>query len=561
MGKRILVVGGVAGGAGAAVKARRVSEEADVVVFERTPYVSWANCGLPYYIGGIIRQREELFIVTPERLASRFNIDVRTRHEVVAIDKARKMVSVRNLETGDAWEERYDALILATGSEPARPPIRGLDGPRVFTLVSVEDGDKLRSFLDERKPTNAVVIGGGFIGLEAADALLERGLGVTLVEMMDHLLPPVDGEMAEPLAAHLRDKGARVLLGEKVAAVTQRDGTGAGGLQLELASGDTVACDFVVSAVGVAPRLDLAKQTGLAIGQAGGVVVNDRMQTSDPSIYAAGDICEIKHLVTGKPVRVPLAGPANKQARVAGANAAGGNMRYAGSLGTMVVKVGDLTIAKTGLSEREASSEGIPHYVSYTHSQHHAGYYPGARMMTIKLVVDRFTGRVLGAQIVGGAGVDKRIDVIATAIHARMTVEDLEDLDLAYSPPYSSAKDPVNVAGFVAANIHRGEVDTIEPDDLENLLAREEIQLVDVRTPGERNRLGAIPGSRLMPLDELRTVAGELDPRKKTVVYCAVGYRSYLAYRILKQRGFDDVSHLAGGFDAWRMFTGKRQIT
>ena len=564
VGKRIFVVGGVAGGAGAAVKARRVSEDADIVVLERTPYVSWANCGLPYYIGGIIRQRDDLFVVTPERLASRFNIDVRTRHEVLAIDRARRRVSVRNLETGDAWEEPYDALILATGSEPARPPIRGLEGcSRVFTLVSMEDGDRLRGFLDERKPTNAVVIGGGFIGLEAADALLERGLDVTLVEMMDQLLPPVDREMAEPLAAHLRDKGARVLLGEKVAAVTQRggaggDGAGASGLQLELASGDTVACDFVVSAAGVTPRLDLARQAGLAIGRAGGVVVNDRMQTSDPSIYAAGDICEIKHLVTGKPVRVPLAGPANKQARVAGANAAGGNMRYAGSLGTMVVKVGDLSIAKTGLSEREASSEGIPHYVSYTHSQHHAGYYPGARMMTIKLVADRFTGRLLGAQIVGGAGVDKRIDVIATAIQARMTVEDLEDLDLSYAPPYSSAKDPVNVAGFVAANIHRGEVDTIEPDDLMDLLEREEIQLVDVRTPGERNRLGAIPGSRLMPVDELRARVGELDPRKKTVVYCAVGYRSYLAYKILKQRGFENVSHLAGGFDAWKMFGGKR---
>ncbi|MBC7084047.1 MAG: FAD-dependent oxidoreductase [Firmicutes bacterium] len=559
MGKRILVVGGVAGGAGAAVKARRTSEDAEIVIFERTPYVSWANCGLPYYIGGIIQRREELFIVNPGRLASRFNIDVRTRHEVTAIDRSRKTISVRNLETGDTRDERYEALILATGTEPARLPIPGLDSPRVFTLVSVEDADRLQSFLEEHRPANAAVIGGGFIGLETVEALLERGIAVTLVEMMDHLLPPVDREMAEPLAIHLRDKGVRVLLGEKVAGITENGTTRK--LQLKLASGNTVACDFVISAVGVAPRLDLARQAGLSIGQAGGVVVNDRMQTSDPDIYAAGDICEIRHLVTGKPVRVPLAGPANKQARVAGANAAGGNMRYAGSLGTMIVKVCDLTIAKTGLSEREASFEGIPHYVSYTHSQHHAGYYPGARMMTVKLVVDRFTGRVLGAQIVGGAGVDKRIDVIATAIHARMTVEDLEDLDLAYAPPYSSAKDPVNIAGSVAANIHRGEVDAIGPDELEALLKREEIQLVDVRTPAERNKTGEIPGARLMPIDQLRELAGELDPHKKTVVYCAVGYRSYLAYKILKQRGFDDVSHLAGGFDAWKMFHGKPQRT
>ena len=559
MGKRILVVGGVAGGAGAAVKARRTSEDAEIVIFERTPYVSWANCGLPYYIGGVIQRREELFIVSPGRLASRFNIDVRTRHEVTAIDRSRKTISVRNLDTGDTRNERYDALILATGSAPARPPIPGLDSPGVFTLVSVEDADRLQSFLEERKPANAAVIGGGFIGLETVEALLERGIAVTLVEMMDHLLPPVDREMAEPLAIHLRDKGVRVLLGEKVAGITENRTTRK--LDLKLASGNMVACDFVISAVGVAPRLDLARQAGLSIGQAGGVVVNDRMQTSDPDIYAAGDICETRHIVTGKPVRVPLAGPANKQARVAGANAAGGNMRYAGSLGTMIVKVCDLTIAKTGLSEREASGEGIPHYVSYTHSQHHAGYYPGASMMTIKLVVDRFTGRVLGAQIVGGAGVDKRIDVIATAIHARMTVEDLEDLDLAYAPPYSSAKDPVNIAGFVAANIHRGEVDAIEPDELEALLKREEIQLVDVRTPAERNKTGEVPGARLMPIDQLRELAGELDPHKKTVVYCAVGYRSYLAYKILKQRGFDDVSHLAGGFDAGKMFHGKPQIT
>ncbi len=555
MGKRILVVGGVAGGAGAAVKARRTSEDAEIVVFERTPYVSWANCGLPYYIGGVIPRREELFVVSPRRLASRFNIDVRTRHEVTAIDRARKAISVRDLETGDAQEERYDALVLATGSKPAHPPIPGLDGPAVFTLVSVEDADRLQAFLEERKPGRAVVIGGGFIGLETAEALLERGFSVALVEMMDHLLPPVDREMAEPLAMHLREKGARVLLGEKVAEVAQNGNKAA----VRLASGDAVECDFVVSAVGVAPRLNLARQAGLTIGQAGGVVVNDRMQTSDPDIYAAGDICQIRHLVTGKPVRVPLAGPANKQARVAGANAAGGDMRYAGSLGTMVVKVCDLTIAKAGLSEREARDEGIPHYVSYTHSQHHAGYYPGARMMAIKLVVDRFTGRVLGAQIVGGAGVDKRIDVIATAIHARMTVEDLEDLDLSYAPPYSSAKDPANIAGFVAANIHRGEVDAIEPDELEALLEREDVQLVDVRTPAER-KAGEIPGARLMPLDQLRELAGELDPHKRTVVYCAVGYRSYLAYKILKQRGFDDMSHLAGGFDAWKMFHGKPQI-
>jgi NADPH-dependent 2,4-dienoyl-CoA reductase/sulfur reductase-like enzyme/rhodanese-related sulfurtransferase len=558
VGKRILVVGGVAGGAGAAVKARRTCEDAEIVLFERTPYVSWANCGLPYYIGGTIQKREELFIVNPRRLASRFYIDVRTRHEVMAIDKSQRTISVRNLETGESRDEKYDSLILATGSEPAHPNIPGLDDPRVFTLVSMDDADRLYRFLEEHRPASAAVMGGGFIGLETTEALLERGISVTLIEMVDHLLPPVDKEVAEPIAIHLRDRGVQVLLGERVTGISECVNTHQ--LQLALASGKTVACDFAISALGVAPRLDLARQAGLAIGQAGGVVVNDRMQTSDPNIYAAGDICEVRNLITGKPMRVPLAGPANKQARVAGANAAGANMRYAGSLGTMIVKVLDMTIAKTGLSEREASSEGIPYYVSYSHSQHHAGYYPGARMMTVKLVVDRFTGTVLGAEIVGGEGVDKRIDVIATAIHSRMTVEDLEDLDLSYAPPYSSAKDPVNIAGFVAANIHRGEVRVIEPGELDVLLERGDVQLVDVRTPSERDRTGAIPGARLIPVDQLRELAGELDPHRKTVVYCAIGYRSYLAYRILKQRGFEDVSHLAGGFDAWRMFHGKPQV-
>lgn len=555
MGKRVLVVGGVAGGAGSAVKARRTSEDAEIVIFERTPYVSWANCGLPYYIGGIIPRREELFVMNPSRLASRFNIDVRTRREVTAIDRPRKTISVRNLETGEVRDERYDALILATGSEPARPPIPGLDNKRVFTLVSVEDTDRLYQFINECKPGSAAVIGGGFIGLETAEALLERGISVSIIEMMNHLLPPVDKEMAEPLVLHLRDKGAEVMLDQKVQQIEESGGE----LRVGLSGGRTVRCDFAISAIGVIPRLDLARQAGLAIGSSGGLAVNERMQTSDPNIYAAGDICEVKHIVTGKPVRVPLAGPANKQARVAGANAAGGNLRYLGSLGTMVVKVCDLTVARTGLGEKEAAAEGIPYYVSYTHSQHHAGYYPGARMMTVKLVVDESTGRVLGAQIVGGAGVDKRIDVIATAIHARMTVEDLEDLDLAYAPPYSSAKDPVNIAGFVAANVFRSEVDAIEPEDLAELLKREDVQLIDVRTPGER-KTGEIPGARLIPIDQLRDFVDELDPHKKTVVYCAIGYRSYLGYRVLKQRGFEDVVHLAGGFDGWRLFHGKSAV-
>ncbi|MEW5865727.1 MAG: FAD-dependent oxidoreductase [Bacillota bacterium] len=556
MGKRLVVVGGVAGGAGAAVKARRTSEDAEIVIFERTPYVSWANCGLPYYIGGVIPRREELFVVSPGRLASRFNIDVRTRHEVTTINRPRKTISVRNLETGEVRDERYDALILATGSEPARPPIPGIDNNKVFTLVSVEDADRLHQFIDERKPGSAAVIGGGFIGLETAEALLERNISVSVIEMMDHLLPPVDKEMAEPLVLHLREKGAEVVLGRRVEQVEENGDK----LGVRLSGGRTILCDFAVSAMGVVPRLDLARQAGLSIGPSGGLAVNERMQTSDSNIYAAGDICEVRHIVTGKPVRVPLAGPANKQARVAGANAAGGNLRYLGSLGTMIVKVCDLTIAKTGLAEKEAAAEGIPHYVSYTHSQHHAGYYPGARMMTVKLVVDKSTGRVLGAQIVGGAGVDKRIDVIATAMHARMTVEDLEDLDLAYAPPYSSAKDPVNIAGFVAANVFRGEVGAIEPEDLDELLKREDVQLIDVRTPGER-KAGEIPGAKLIPIDQLRDFVDELDPHKKTVVYCAIGYRSYLGYEILKQRGFEDVVHLAGGFDGWKLFHGKSSIS
>ncbi|MCR4427407.1 MAG: FAD-dependent oxidoreductase [Firmicutes bacterium] len=548
MSTRILVVGGAAGGAGAAVKARRVNEQAEIVMFERTADVSWANCGLPYYVGGVISDRSELFVTPPSRLASRFAIDVRTGHDVTEIDRGKKTVTVRELATGKVMEERYDRLILATGSEAIDLGVPGGSSPKVFNLLSIAEADRLRSFVEETGPARAVVIGGGFIGLEGAEALLERGLEVTLVEAKDQLLPTFDPEMVSGVSRELARKGVWVLVSERVARIDESEKQ----LTVHLQSGTAVECDLVVAAVGVRPRLDLARRAGLQVGPTGGLVVNSRMQTSAPDIYAAGDICEVNNRITGKPTRVPLAGPANKQARVAGANAAGGNLHYHGTLGAMVVKVYDVVVAKAGLTEREARDERLAHFVSFTHSLHHAGYYPGPRPLTIKLIAEKPTGRILGAEVTGQGGVDKRIDVLSTAMWARMTVFDLEDLDLSYAPPYSSAKDPVNIAGFTAANILRGEVEAISPQEAAKALREGDVQLLDVRTQREAEA-GVIEGATLTPVDQLRDHLEELNPFKDIIAYCAAGYRSYIASRILTQRGFENVRHISGGYEAWKM--------
>jgi len=549
MSRKIIVIGGVAAGAGAAAKARRIDEQAHIIMFEKGSYVSFANCGLPYYVGHHIKDRGELFLVTPERFRQRFNIDVRVNHEVTAINPTKKTVEVLDHTTGTSFEETYDKLVIATGGSPIKPSLEGIGLKNIYNLWTVPDADAVKAFITERKPRQAVVVGGGFIGLEAVENLLDQGVKVHLVEMLPQVMPPFDPEMTVPLVKHLEHLGVKVHLSNGVARfLGEREVSG-----VQLVSGQTIEAPLVILAVGVKPNIQLAKDAGLAIGEMGGIAVDSRMLTSNPDIYAAGDAVEIYHLVSGKKVRIPLAGPANKQGRVAGANAAGGNLEFPGAYGTSIVKVAKLTAAKTGLNEKEAREAGFDFQVSYTHSPDHAGYYPGADTMMVKVLFEKNTGRLLGGQIIGSKGVDKRIDILATAIYSKLTVYDLENLDLAYAPPYSSAKDPVIMAGMTAANILRGEVSTWSTGDLVEALEKgEDLQLVDVRTPIEY-RNSHVPGAVNVPLDDLRKRAGELDPHKKTVLYCGIGYRSYLAYRILKDRGFTDLRHVSGGFRSWSL--------
>jgi NADPH-dependent 2,4-dienoyl-CoA reductase/sulfur reductase-like enzyme/rhodanese-related sulfurtransferase len=551
MSRKILVVGGVAAGASAAVKARRTDENAAIVVFEKGPYVSYANCGIPYYLSGEIADREDLFLVTPERFAKRFNIDVRTRHEVVGIDPQAHTITALDLVQNRRYQEPYDRLILATGNEPAQLKVQDNTPDGVFSMWTVPDADAIQKYMAEHHPTNAVVVGAGFVGLETTEALLTRGLKVTLVEVRPQVLPQMDHGMTEPLVTHLRRKKADVILGDGV--ISYED-DGQGRIQaVLLKSGRRIECGLVITAVGVRQRIALAREVGLKIGAAGGIVVDDHMRTSVADIYAAGDIVETIHLVTGESVKMPLAGPANKQGRVAGANAAGGNLSFPGVLGTMIVRVCDLTAAKTGLSESEARAAGFDPLVSYTHSSDHAAYYPGAETMMIKIVADRNDGRLLGAQIVGPKGVDKRIDVFATALMGRMKVTDLESLDLAYAPPFGSAKDPAVIAGMVAANIFRKEMAVITPEEFADRLQDEvNLQIVDVRTPEEYNA-GHIAGAINIPLDELRARYQELDSSWDTVIYCGIAYRAYLAYQILSQKGFRKLRNLSGGWRSWTM--------
>lgn len=547
MSEKIVVIGGVAAGAGAATKARRTSEDAQITVFERGSYVSFANCGLPYYVGGEIKERKELFLVTPEMFKQRFNLDVRINHEVTKINRQEKYVEVINQMDGKAFREPYTKLIIATGGTPVRPPIPGIGLPGVSTLWTVPDVDSIMDVLHSRKVKSVAVVGGGFVGLETVEAFLNRGLKVTLVERLPQVMTPLDPEMAGMVSGHLTAKGAEVILNDGVARFLGEDRL----QEIELSSGSRIRVDLAVVAVGVKPALNLVTECGLELGETGGVLVNSRMQTSDPDIFAAGDIVESTNLVTGRKVRVPLAGPANKQGRVAGANAAGLAMEFPGLLGTSIVKVCDLTAGKTGVNEREASDAGLDYFVSYTHNGDHAGYYPGAKPMVMKLIVEKGTGRLLGAQIVGMQGVDKRIDVLAAALYGRMKVQDLENLDLAYAPPYSSAKDPAIMAGFVAANVVRGEVAIMTGAELIAARKRgDKLQIVDVRSPEEYQR-GHVPDAVNMPLDILRDWTEDLDSSLPTVVYCGVGYRSYLAYKILQSRGFTDLRNFSGGFQSW----------
>ena len=541
---RLIIVGGVAGGMSAATRARRLDERAEIIVFEKGPDVSFANCGLPYFIGGAIEDRDRLLVVTPARLRSRFNIDVRTRSEVTEVDPAERRVTVRDLKAGRTYSETYDRLILAPGALPVRPPIPGLDDPEVFTLRNLQDMDRIHAAAEtavgERR---ALVIGGGFIGLEMAENLAHRGFRIAIAEMLPQVMPPIDPEMAAAVHRHLAQKGVALFLSNAVRSVERRGEA----LRATLEDGSVLECEFIVLCVGIRPNTALARQAGLEVGETGGIRVDEHMRTSDPSIWAVGDAVESIDFVTRRPVLVPLAGPANRQGRVAADNVCGRDAMFRGVQGTAIVKVFDLTVANTGASERTLVRLGIPCQKVYVHPSSRAGYYPGAGDLTVKLLFSPEDGRVLGAQIVGTGGVDKRIDVLATAIQAHMSVFDLEEAELAYAPPYGSAKDPVNMVGFVAANTLRGDVDIVHGDAVP-----EEMVLLDVRTPGEF-AAGHAPGALNVPLDEIRGHLDEVPKDRPLAVYCGVGLRAYLACRILDQEGFQ-TANLSGGLKMLRQF-------
>ncbi|HEY3366976.1 MAG TPA: FAD-dependent oxidoreductase [Symbiobacteriaceae bacterium] len=554
MTRKIVVIGGVAGGAGAAARARRTDEQAQIIMLEKGPYISFANCGLPYFVGREIGDRSALLLQTPESFRERFHVDVRVFHEALTIDRDRKTVRIRDLQAGTEYEETYTSLILAPGATPIRPPLPGIDRENVYTVRTVPDSDAIRAYMDEHAAGRAVVIGAGFIGLEMVENLQKLGLTVTLIEKAAQVLPPLDPEMAAFIAATLDQMGVEVITNDGIAAFEGQAAGTAAATAVRLESGRVVDGDLFILGLGVRPDTRLARAAGLTIGATGALAVDDRMRTSDPDIYAAGDAVETVHLATGKPTWIPLAGPANKQGRVAGANAAGDDLRFPGALGTAIVRVGSLVAATTGLSERSARRDGLGVTVSYTVTGDHADYYPGAQDLLIKLVLEQATGRLLGAQVLGGNGVDKRTDIFATAIAARMTATDLTNLDLAYAPPFGAAKDPAVVAGMVAQNIGRLQLPVITPPALQQRLdAGEPLQIVDVR-PAYEYEIGAVPGAVNIPVDEVRDRLGELDPSAETVVYCANGSKAYLAVRVLMQNGFRSVAGLTGGYTLWPMF-------
>ena len=536
---KVVIVGGVAGGATAAARIRRLDEQAQIVVFERSGFISYANCGLPYYIGGIIEDPEDLTLQTPESFFRRFRISMKVHHEVTAIHPERKTVSVKNLETGAVFEESYDKLLLTPGAKPLRPNLPGIDSEKLFTLRTVEDTFRIKEFVTANNPKSAVMVGGGFIGLEVAENLRHLGLDVTIVQRPRQLMSPFDADMASFIHAELRKHGVKLALGHSVEGFANRDG----GVDVLLKDAAPLHADMVVLAIGVAPESTLAKDAGLALGMKGSILVNDRMETSIPDIYAVGDAVQVRHFVTGEDALIALAGPANKQGRIAADNICGGDSRYLGSQGSSVLKVFDMTAAVTGISETTAKKAGLDADTVILSPMSHAGYYPGGRVMTMKVVFEKETYRLLGAQIVGYDGVDKRIDVLATAIHAGLKATGLKDLDLAYAPPYSSAKDPVNMAGFMIDNIAKG----LKQWHLGDVLPQDgSVTLLDTRTPGEFRR-GHIEGFINIPVDNLRERISDIQPSKPVYVICQSGLRSYIATRILEGYGFD-AYNFAGGF-------------
>jgi len=545
MPKKTVIIGGVAGGASAAARLRRLNEEMEIVLLERGEHISYANCGLPYYIGQVIKERNDLFIMTPEKFRARFNVDVRVNAEAVKLDRAARQVEVLNRLSGEIYRESYDYLVLSPGAEAVRPLLPGIELPAVFTLRNVADTDRIHNFLQDKNPAAALVVGGGSVGLEICENLQARSLSVKLVELAPQVLPFLDKEMAALVQQHLRKRGIALYLGEVLTALKE---TAVGGVAAELRSGAAIEAELVVLAVGVRPEISLARAAGLATDK--GIRVNARLQTSDPHIYALGDAVEVVDFVTGKPALMPLAGPANKQGRIVANNIAGRPEEYAGTQGTAVLKVFDLTVAATGANERLLAQSEMEYRQCIVQTGSHAPYYPGSTPLVLKLLFSP-TGKIYGAQAVGYSGVEKRIDVIATVLRAGKNIYDLQALELAYAPPYSSAKDPVNMASYVAGNILQGDVQTINYDD--PALFDAGVKKVDVREPWEYD-LGHIPGAVNIPLGQLRQRLSELSPEQEIIVNCAVGLRSYVATRILWQRGYSKVRNLNGGYNIYRVW-------
>lgn len=539
---KVVIIGGVAGGATAAARIRRLDEQAEIVVFERSGYISYANCGLPYYIGGVIEDPEDLTLQTPESFLARFRVDMKVRHEVTAIHPARKTVSVKNLETGGEFEERYDKLVLSPGAKPTQPRLPGVGMDRLFTLRTVEDTFRIKAYISQTHPKSAVLAGGGFISLELAENLRELGMEVTIVQRPKQLMNPFDPDMAALIHSEMRRHGVRLALGHTVEGFDEKNG----GVDVILKDEQPLHADMVVLAIGVSPDTALAKDAGLELGVKGSIVVNDRMETSIPDIYAVGDAVQVKHFVTWQDALISLAGPANKQGRIAADNICGGDSRYSGSQGSSVIKVFDMTAAVTGVNVTNARKAGLDADSVILSPMSHAGYYPGGRVMTMKVVFERKSYRLLGAQIVGREGVDKRIDVLSTAIRVGMKATELKELDLAYAPPYSSAKDPVNMAGFMIENIANGVLRQWHLEDVAALPQDGSAILLDARTTGEYAR-GHINGFANIPVDELRHRLDELDKGKPVYVICQSGLRSYIACRILAGNGFE-CYNFSGGF-------------
>lgn len=557
---KIVIIGGVAGGASAAARARRLSEDAQIIMFERGPFVSFANCGLPYHIGGDIKERANLLLQTPESFLARFNVDVRVMNEVVRINRADKTITVRNLLDQSEYEESYDFLLLSPGAGPIVPPIPGLDNPLTHSLRNIPDMDRILETIQMNQPDHATVIGGGFIGLEMMEAFHQLGIKTTLIEMADQVMTPVDREMAGFAHAEIRAKGIDLRLGVALQAVEFKPATSMpsidsgeniehqhmnGELDLTLSNGETLTTDILIMAIGVRPETKLAAEAGLQIGELGGIYTDEHMQTSDPNIYAVGDAIEEKDFVTGQSTLVPLAGPANRQGRMAADNMLGRSETYQGTQGTAICKIFDLAVASTGKNEKQLKRAGIEYEKVYVHTASHASYYPGAEIVSFKMLFDPKSGKIFGAQAVGKDGIDKRIDVMAVAQRAGMTVEQLQHLELTYAPPYGSAKDVINQAAFVATNIMKGDAKAIHFDEIDSLT--DEQVLLDVRNPGELQNVGYLPGAINIPVDQLRQRMNELPKDKEIIIYCQVGLRGNVAYRQLVNNGYK-ARNLLGGY-------------